>query len=68
MKTASLSDFNHHLTLVGTLGLWTGSGWLGGEMTVLEGIFLLPTSLLLEFSAALKEAAVLACSGCGLAW
>lgn len=37
-------------------------------MTVLKGIFLLPTSLLLEFPAALKEAAPPACSGCGLVW
>lgn len=68
MKTASLSDFNHHPTPCGYA--WSlDRKWAGlGEMTVLKGIFLLPTSLLLEFPAALKEAAPPACSGCGLVW
>lgn len=51
-KTASLSDFNHQLTLVGTLARSLDRKWVAlGEMTVLKGIFLLPTSLLLELCA-----------------
>lgn len=63
-KTASLSDFNHHLTLVGTLGLWTGSGGSGGN-DYSEGN--LPDSHE-PASRALCKAALRCCSGRGLAW